>query len=119
MYAVHAGQWRLFLDAFRTDLKIGKQIPGVFIPLQACIVDGGRRVFVKTDLPPVPRSSKPQYIKASNPDSSTTCLQKDSKERLAWLLDTFSSSPWRPLADPPCLICLAAADARADGAKLE
>ena len=116
MYAVHANQWRLFLDSLTTDLKVGKQGPGLFIPLQARVLEyGGRRVFTKTDIPVVPKSSKPQYIRASNSESSTTSLQKDSKECLDWLLDTFSSSPWRPLADPPCLICLAAAAARADG----
>ena len=67
------------------------------------------------DLPPIPRSSKPQYIRASNPDSETTTLQKDSKECLQWLLDTFQHTPQTPLADPPCLICFSAADARADG----
>ena len=71
-----------------TDLKVGKQGPDIFIPLQARVLEyGGRRVFTKTDLPGVPRSSKPQYIRASNPESSTTSLQKDSKKCLDWLMD--------------------------------
>ena len=36
--------------------------------LQARVLEyGGRRVFTKTDIPVVPKSSKPQFIRASNP----------------------------------------------------
>ena len=50
-----------FLDSLTADLKVGKQGPGLFIPLQARVLEyGGRRVFTKTDIPVVPKSSKPQ-----------------------------------------------------------
>ena len=86
------------------------------MPLKTKILEySGRRVYAKTDLPPIPKSARrPQYICASNPDSDTTALQKDSKECIHWLLETFQQTPQTPLADPPCLICLSAADARAD-----
>ena len=89
-----------------TDLHFVKPVMGLHLPLKTKILEyAGRRVYAKDDLPPIPRSSKPQYIRASNPDSETTTLQKDSKECLQWLLDTFQHMPHTPLADPPCLIC--------------
>ena len=116
MYGIHAQQWRLFLDALSTDLHFIKPVTGLHLPLKTKILEyAGRRVYAKADLPPIPRSAKPQYIRASNPDSETTALQKDSKECVQWLLDTFQHTPQTPLADPPCLICFSAADARADG----
>ena len=77
----------------------------IFIPLlQTRIL--AYRLFTKADLAHVQAAVD---IRASNLDSATTSLHKDSKVCLAWLLDLCQLTAWRPLADTPCLIWLAAA----------
>ena len=115
MYSVSANRWRNFLDCLAADLAFAKDLPGIFIPKGAMVIEyGGRRLHTKADLPLVPRSSKPQYVRVADPASKTTTLQKDSRECIAWLRNTLEYSPTAPLSDPPCLPCLAAADACAE-----
>ena len=83
--------------------SVGNLHPGAKV-----IEYGGRSLHTKADLPLVPRSSKPQYVRVADPASKTTTLQKDS-ECLAWLRNTLEYSPTAPLSDPPCLTCPAAA----------
>ena len=55
---------------------------GFFLPWKAKVL-AGRRIYSKEDLPEeVPRSTKPQWIRASDPSASRTTLRKDSKECL-------------------------------------
>ena len=116
MYSVSASRWRTFLDCLAPDLSLARPLAGIFIPPGAKIVEyAGRRIHAKSDLPPVRRSSRPQYLRVADPSNGTTTLQKDSKNCIAWLLATLSFAPAAPLADPPCLICMAAADACAEG----
>ena len=108
MYSVSASRWRNFLDCLAPDLSLARSLAGIFIPPGAKVVEyAGRRIHTKSDIPPVPRSSRPQYLRVADPHSSTTTLQKHSKNCLTWLLATLSFSPSAPLADPPCLICMA------------
>ena len=92
MYGIHAQQWRLFFfDALSTDLHFIKPVMGLHLPLKTKILEyAGRRVYAKAtaDLPPIPRSAKPQYIRASNPDSETRPFKRTARS-------VFSGS-WTP-----------------------
>ena len=76
---------------------------------------GSLRVRRKSDVPLLPNSEKPTWVRIADPTASEIALTKDSKESLAWLLSCVQSTPTKPLSDPHLLHCLSAADAMAEG----
>ena len=116
MYSIPATRWQSFQSLLTKDLVVHREAIGFFLPWKAKVLEyAGRRIYSKDDLPEVPRSTKPQWIRASDPSASRTTLRKDSKECLQWLKHCLSHNPRCPLAIPDSLICQAAADACADG----
>ena len=72
---------------------------------------GSLRVRRKSDVPLLPNSDKPTWVRIADPTTSEITLTKSSKESLAWLLSCVQSTP----AKPHLLHCVSAADAMAEG----
>ena len=86
------------------------------IPVSARIIEvGSLRVCRKSDVPLLPKSDRPTWVRVADPTASEIALTKDSRESLASLLSCVHSTPTKPLSDPRLLRCLSAADAMAEG----
>ena len=110
MYSVSASTWQ------DSTGRATRAMPGLWIPTLARVIEcSGKPVRCRADLPAVPASHKPTWVRISDPNSPTVTLRKDSKVCLNWLSRCFASAPTVPLALPPLLPCLAAADACAEG----
>ena len=104
MCSVSASTWQSFLSSLDSTGRTTRAMPGLWIPTLAKVIEcSGKPVRCRADLPAVPASHKPHG------------LRKDSKFCLNWLSRCFASTPTVPLALPPLLPCLAAADACAEG----
>ena len=86
MYLTPATRWQSFRSLLTRDLVVYREATGFFLPGKAKVLEyAGRKTHSKDDLPEVPRSTKPQWVRASDPSASRTTLRKDSQECLNWL----------------------------------
>ena len=86
MYSTPATRWQSFRSLLTRDLVVYREATGFFLPWKAKVLEyAGRKTHSKDDLPEVPRSTKPQWVRASDPSASRTTLRKDSQECLNWL----------------------------------
>ena len=109
-YAIHANLWQAFRSALTNNLHLQQPVLGIHMPQGCKLLEySNQRLHTKADLPEVPKTSKTQWVRASNPEATHTTLRRESLESIDW---TFA--PERPLALPSPLMCLAAADACAE-----
>ena len=74
----------------------------------------GRTMHCPQDIPRVPGTSKPTWVRIADPNNPYTSLSKSSQQCLTWLALCFQHSPVQALARPHQLQALAAADACAE-----
>ena len=72
----------------------------------------------KTDIWPIPAADKTVWVRIADPNAQEITLRNDSKAALHWLAQCFTHEFRMPLAQPPLLPCLSAADAMADGSQV-
>ena len=67
----------------------------------------GRAIHCPQDIPRVPGTSKPTWVRIADPNNPYTSLSKSSQQCLTWLASCFQRSPVQPLARPRQLQALA------------
>ena len=93
----------------------GHSLPGLWITAGSKILEiSGRTLHCLEDIPRVPGTSKPTWVRIVDPNNPYTSLSKSSQQCLTWLASCFRHSPIQPLARPRQLQALAAADACAE-----
>ena len=116
MYSISAPSWPAFLASLDPKARVLKPMPGLWIPVGATIIEAQHQTISKrSELPTVPRSHKPTWVRASDPQATKTQLRKDTRDCLAWLTRCIQQTPVYPVKQAPILPCLAAADACAEG----
>ena len=89
---------------------------GLWLPKQARILEvGSCKIASKADVPRVPPSHKPQWIRIADPERTEIHLKDESRHALTWLAQSFGHERLRSLKQKPLLHCFAAADAMAEG----
>ena len=86
------------------------------LPLNARVIEvKGKTVRAKTDIWPIPTADKTVWVRIADPLAPEITLRNESKAAIHWLAQCFHHEFTVPLARPPLLTCLSAADAMADG----
>ena len=107
--------WSAFRASLTKDLKTSHSLPGLWITAGSKILEiSGRTLHCPQDVPQVPSTSKPTWVRIADPNNPYTSLSKSSQQCLTWLASCFRHSPIQPLARPHQLQALAAADACAE-----
>ena len=107
--------WSAFRASLNKDLKTSHSLPGLWITVGSKILEiSGRTMHCPQDIPQVPGTSKPTWVRVADPNNPYTSLSKSSQQCLTWLALCFQRSPVQPLARPHQLQALAAADACAE-----
>ena len=104
--------WSAFRASLNKDLKTSHSLPGLWITVGSKIL--GRAMHCPQDIPQVPGTSKPTWVRVADPNNPHTSLSKSSQQCLTWLALCFQHLPVQPLARPHQLQALAAADACAE-----
>ena len=108
-------QMSAFRASLNKDLKTSLSLPGLWITVGSKILEiSGRTMHCPQDIPQVPGTSKPTWVRVADPSNPYTSLSKSSQQCLTWLALCFQHSPVQPLARPHQLQALAAADACAE-----
>ena len=115
MHSIPPQMWSAFRASLSRDLKTSHSLPGLWITAGSKILEiSGRALHCLEDIPRVPGTSKPTWVRIADPNNPYTSLSKSSQHCLTWLASCFRHSPIQPLARPHQLQALAAADACAE-----
>ena len=115
-YNTHARVWQRFLFSLDNRAVVIRPVPGLHISASARLIEvGSLRVRRKSDVPLLPNSDKPTWVRIADPTAAEIARTKSSKEARARLLSCVQSTPTKPLSDPYLLRCMSAADAMAEG----
>ena len=98
MHLIPPQLWSAFRASLNKDLKTS----------QACGSQWAPKSW-KFQVPQVPGTSKPTWVRIADPNNPYTSLSKSSQQCLTWLASCFRRSPVQPLARPHQLQALAAA----------
>ena len=104
MHSIPPQMWSAFRASLNKDFTAGSKILQI----------SGRAMRCPQDIPRVPGTSKPTWVRIADPNNPYTSLSKSSQQCLTWLASCFRHSPVQPLARPHQLQALAAADACAE-----
>ena len=108
--------WPQFLHALDASAKVVDCPPGLWLQRGSRITAvGARNVACKADIPAVPATHKPTYVRIADPARNEVHLGKDSQSALRWLASCMQFTPRHSLQLPPVLHCICAADAMAQG----
>ena len=112
LYNVHARVWQRFLFSLDNRAVVARTVPGLHISASARVIEvGSLRVRRKSDVPLLPNSDKPTWVRIADPTASEITLTKSSNS-LAPILCAVRShcqsrascvacqqpTPWQPLA---------------------
>ena len=97
MHSIPPQMWSAFRASLTKDLKTSHSLPGLWITMHCT-----------QDVPQVPGTSKPTWVRIADPNNPYTSLSKSSQQCLTWLASCFRRSPIQPLARPHQLQALAA-----------
>ena len=115
LHQVHA-DWHRLLDALSPQATIGRQPIGMWLTVGAQLLEvGSQKISCKSDVPRIPPSHAPQWIRLADPSRQEIHLRNESRSGLRWLSSCFSHDQLRAVRQAPHLHCLAAADAVAEG----
>ena len=115
MHSIPPQMWSAFRASLNKDLRTSHSLPGLWITVGSKILEvSGRTMHCTQDIPRVPGTSKPTWVRIADPNNPYTSLSKSSQQCLTWLASCFRRSPVQPLARPHQLQALAAADACAE-----
>ena len=116
LHQIHARDWHRFRDSLSNDAVVTAQPPGMWVTANSRLLEvGSVKVESKQDVPIVPPSHKPQWVRLSDPARTEVHLRNESRQALRWLLSCFSHDQLRAMRQAPTLHCMAAADAMAEG----
>ena len=109
-HSIPPQMWSAFRASLTKDLKTSHSLTVGSKILEI----SGRTMHCPQDIPQVPCTSKPTWVRVADPNNPYTSLSKSSQQCLTWLASCFRHSPIQPLARPHQLQALAAADACAE-----
>ena len=116
LHQIHARDWHRFRDSLSNDAVVTAQPPGMWVTANSKLLEvGSVKVESKQDVPVVPPSHKPQWVRLSDPARAEVHLRSESRQALRWLLSCFTHDQLRTMRQAPTLHCMAAADAMAEG----
>ena len=115
LHSINARNWQNFLDSLDGDARLTKTPLNTWLPRKAKLLEvGGLKIQSKKDVPLVPPSHKPQWIRLADPARGEVHLREDSRFALHWLHRSFAFEQSRPLRAHETLHCMSAADAMGD-----
>ena len=118
-YPIPPRSWSQFLWCLDSQCRVTKDASYLQLPIKAKVIEvKGKPVSSKTDIWPIPAADKTVWVRIADPNAQEITLRNDSKAALHWLAQCFTHEFRMPLAQPPLLPCLSAADAMADGAQV-
>ena len=113
---IHARDWRRFRDSLSPTAVVTAPPPGMWLSANSRLLEvGSVTVTCKQDVPTVPPSRKPHWVRLSDPARAEVHLRNESRQALRWLLSCFTHDQLRTMRQSPVLRCMAAADAMAEG----
>ena len=116
LHQVFARDWQRFVDSLTPDAVVSRRPAGLWIPAGSKLLEvGSVSVQSKQDVPRVPPSHKPQWVRLADPARTEIHLRNESRHALLWLSACFQHDQLRTLRQSPLLHCMAAADAMAEG----
>ena len=116
LHQVFARDWQRFRDSLTPDAVLAHQPAGLWVTAGSKLLEvGSVHVQSKQDVPRVPPSHKPQWVRLADPSRSEIHLRNESRQALLWLAACFHHDQLRTLRQAPLLHCMAAADAMAEG----
>ena len=118
-YPIPPRSWPQFLWCLDSQCRVTKDASFLQLPIKAKVIEvKGKPVSSKTDIWPIPAADKTVWVRVADPNAQEITLRNDSKAALHWLAQCFTHEFRMPLAQPPLLPCLSAADAMADGSQV-
>ena len=116
LHQIFARDWQRFVDSLSPEAVVARQSTGLWIPVGAKLLEvGSVAVQSKHDVPRIPPSHKPQWVRLADPSRTELHLCNESRQALTWLSARFQHDQLRALRQSPLLRCMAAADAMAEG----
>ena len=116
LHQVFARHWQRFVDSLTPDTVVSRQPAGLWVPAGSKLLEvGSVSVQSKQDVPRIPPSHKPQWVRLADPARTETHLRNESRHALLWLSSCFQHDQLRALRQSPLLRCMAAANAMAEG----
>ena len=113
---IHARDWHRFRDSLSPAAVVTAQPAGMWISANCKLLEvGSVKITSKQDVPTVPPSHKPQWVRLFDPARAEVHLRNESRQALRWLLSCFTHDQLRAMRQSPVLHCMAAADAMAEG----
>ena len=95
---------------------VSREVSGLNLPIKSRNIEiGGKPVYCIADLPTVPKSTGPTWIRPSDPTCPVIKMTDAAQNSLRLLLSRIQATPTTSLSMPPILSCLARADAMAEG----
>ena len=112
MRSIQPQLWPASRKSLNKDLKMSIGLPSLWLSAGSKILEvAGSAVHCLDDIPRIPSTSKPTWVRIADPNNPFTTLSKASQACLQWLGSCLKHSPIQPLAKQPRLQALAAADA--------
>ena len=116
LHQIHARDWQRFRDSLSPDAVVTAQPTGMWANANCRLLEvGSVKITSKQDVPTVPPSHKPQWVRLFDPARTEIRLRNESRQALNWLLSCFTHDQMRTMRQSPVLHCMAAADAMAEG----
>ena len=113
---IFARDWQRFHDSLTADAVLAQPPAGLWLtPGSRLLEVGSIAVQSKQDVPRIPPSHKPQWVRLADPSRNEIHLRNESRQALIWLSACFRHDQLRTLRQSPLLHCVAAADAMAEG----
>ena len=116
LHQIHARDWHRFRNSLAPDAAVTSPPPGMWVSSNSRVLEvGSVKVSCKQDVPIIPPSHKPQWVRLSDPARAEIHLRNESRQALLWLSSCFTHDQLRTMRQSPVLHCMAAADAMAEG----
>ena len=102
LHQVFARDWQRFLDSLSPEAVVARQPTGLWIPPGSKLLEvGSIAVRSKQDVPRIPPSHKPQWVRLSDPARTEIHLRNESRQALLWLSACFHSTTSSARCDKP------------------
>ena len=102
LHQVFARDWQRFVDSLTPEAVVAHQPAGLWIPAGSKLLEvGSVSVQSKQDVPRIPPSHKPQWVRLSDPARTEIHLRNESRHALLWLSACFQHDQLRTLRQSP------------------
>ena len=110
MHSIPPQMWSAFRASLNKDLKTSHSLPGLWITVGSKILEiSGRTMHCPQDIPQVPGTSKPTWVRIADPNNPYTSLSKSSQQCAGVVLSALACSAFgtaTPAASSGCRGCV-------------